>query len=133
MQSRQCYEVARAHGKPVVIMEPVKGGNLSKLPESAAAILQEADPTVSQSSWAIRYAASLDGLITVLSGMSTLEQMEDNLKTMSDFRPLSDGERKTVEATAAALRALPQIPCTGCQYCVKGCPQEINIPGVFTR
>ncbi len=131
IQSRACYEVAKKHGKPVIIMEPVKGGSLADLPESVAGIMKEADPNASLSSWAVRYAASLDGLITVLSGMSTLEQMQDNLSYMENFKPLDEGERAVIGKVQKALDALPQIPCTACQYCVKGCPMEINIPGIF--
>lgn len=132
VQSRRCYEVARAHGKPVVIMEPVKGGNLARLPESVASVFRAAEPNVSLPSWALRFAASLDGVITVLSGMSDIAQMEDNLKTMVPFHPLTEAERRVVADATAALNAIPRVPCTGCQYCVKGCPQSINIPGVFS-
>lgn len=131
VQARRCYEVARKHGKPVIIMEPVKGGNLADLPASVADVFKAADPEASLSSWAIRYAASLDGVITVLSGMSNIAQMEDNLKTMSAFKPLDAQERKVVADAQAALNAIPHIDCTGCQYCMKGCPMEINIPGIF--
>ena len=131
IQSRACYEVARSHGKPVIIMEPVKGGSLAALPAPIEKIFKDAAPDASLPSWAIRYAASLDGLVTVLSGMSTLSQMEDNLSFMEDFKPLDDAERAVVDKARAALDALPQIPCTACQYCVKGCPMSINIPGVF--
>lgn len=83
-------------------------------------------------SWALRFAASLDGVITVLSGMSYIAQMEDNLRTMAPFHPLTEAERRVVADATAALNAIPRVPCTGCQYCVKGCPQSINIPGVFS-
>lgn len=131
IQSRACYEVARKHQKPVVIMEPVKGGALASLPDPVAHILREANPAVSLPSWAVRFAASLPGLITVLSGMSTLDQMKDNLSYMEDFQPLDEAERAVVAKAQKALADLPQIPCTDCRYCVKGCPQGINIPGVF--
>ena len=131
IQSRACYEVARKHGKPVIIMEPVKGGSLANLPESVSKIFTDANPGASLPSWAIRFAASLDGLVTVLSGMSTLAQMEDNLSFMENFQPLTDEERAVVDKVRAALDALPQIPCTACSYCTKGCPQSINIPGIF--
>ena len=131
VQSRLCYETARRHGKSVIIMEPVKGGSLARLPESVASIFQKADPTASLSSWAIRFAASLPGLVTVLSGMSTLEQVQDNVSFMEHFQPLSDEERAVVDEARAALEKLPQIPCTGCQYCTKGCPQGVVIPGIF--
>ena len=131
VQSRACYEVAQKHGKPVVIMEPVKGGSLANLPEPVAKVFKTANPDVSISSWALRYAASLDNLVTVLSGMSNIEQMEDNLKTMKDFKPLTEAERKVIADACAAIEAIPHVPCTGCAYCTKGCPQSINIPGIF--
>ena len=132
IQSRACYEVARKHGKPVVVMEPVKGGMLASPPESVQAIFKEADPNASLASWGIRFAASLEGVITVLSGMSSLEQMEDNLSYMKDFKPLTDGERETVKKAQAALAAIPLIPCTSCNYCAKVCPNSIGISGSFT-
>ena len=131
VQSKLCHEVARKHGKPVIIMEPVKGGSLANLPEPVAKVFQEADPDASLSSWAIRFAASVEGLIVALSGMSNVEQMKDNLKTMKDFQPMTAEEYKVIDEARAALNAIPHIPCTACQYCVKGCPMEINIPGVF--
>ena len=131
VQSRKCYEVARKHGKPVIIMEPVKGGMLASLPEGAAAPLLEARPDMSLASWAIRYAASLEGLVTVLSGMSNIEQMENNLSFMRDFEPLNDDERAALTKTQEFLASIPRVPCTGCSYCTKGCPQEIAIPDVF--
>ena len=131
VQSRKCYEVARKHGKPVIIMEPVKGGLLAEPPAAAADILNAADASVSPASWAIRFAASLDHVVTVLSGMSTVAQMDDNLNTMADFCPLSNTELETVEKARKALASISSIPCTSCQYCRKGCPQDINIPGIF--
>lgn len=128
IESRKCYEIARAHGLPVVIMEPVKGGSLVKLPESVAAILREADPNAPLVSWALRFAASLDGVVCVLSGMSTLEQVEQNVAIMKDFRPLDEGERAVVDRARDALDALPVIPCTDCRYCLKGCPEGVRIP-----
>lgn len=131
IESRACYEMARAHGKPVVIMEPVKGGSLAELPEELKALFRAADPEASIPSWAIRFAASLPGLITVLSGMSTLEQMRDNLSFMEHFRPLDERERSVVDKVRRRMETIPHIPCTSCRYCVKGCPQGIPIPGVF--
>ncbi len=131
IQSRKCYEVARAHGKPVIIMEPVKGGSLASLPDSVASIFHEADQKASLPSWAIRFAASLDGIVTVLSGMSNLEQMKDNLSYMEHFTPLSESEQKVVAKAQDALEKIPRIPCTGCDYCRKGCPQQILIPQIF--
>lgn len=94
MQSRACYEVARKHGKQVVIMEPVKGGALANPPEQVKALFDAAKPGASYASWALRFAASLDGVLAVLSGMSNLEQVDDNLATMSDFQPLNDAEQR---------------------------------------
>ncbi len=132
VQSRRCYEVARRHGKPVVIMEPVKGGMLADPPASVKAIFQAADPHASCASWALRFAASLEGLITVLSGMSSLEQMEDNLASMRGFTGLNAEQAETIEKARAALALIPVIPCTACNYCAKACPQEIGISGTFT-
>lgn len=131
IESRKCYEVARRHNKPVVIMEPVKGGNLAKAPESVAKLFEQSRPGASPSSWAIRFAASLEGVLTVLSGMSSVEQMADNLATMEHFEPLSAAEQGVIEAARAAFNTIPSVPCTACQYCVKGCPMGINIPGTF--
>jgi len=131
IQSRACLEVAHKHEKPVIIMEPVKGGSLANLPELVAKVFKAADPDASLSSWALKFAASQPGIITVLSGMSNTEQMADNLATMKDFVPLDEAGMKVIADATAALNAIPSIPCTACQYCVKGCPMEINIPGVF--
>ncbi len=132
VQSRACYEIARKHGKPVVIMEPVKGGMLATPPESVRNIFHKANPDASVASWAIRFAASLDGVITVLSGMSTLQQMEDNLSYMQDFSPLSPAEKAVVDEARAAMARIPLIPCTSCNYCAKVCPNDIGISGSFT-
>ncbi len=130
-RSRECYEVARKHGKSVVVMEPVKGGTLAKPPRAVAELLKAANPEASPASWAIRYVASLDGILTVLSGMSTTAQMEDNISFMKDFRPLDEEEQKTIAAAQKALAEVDQIKCTACRYCADGCPMEINIPGIF--
>ena len=131
VQSRKCYETARRHGKEVVIMEPVKGGKLANLPEEAAALLRQAHPDWSPASWAIRFAASLEGVLVVLSGMSNQEQMEDNSAYMQDFQPLNAQETGLLEQAAKILSALPAIPCTACRYCVDGCPVSIPIPEYF--
>jgi predicted aldo/keto reductase-like oxidoreductase len=112
-------------------MEPVKGGLLAKPMPPIAQILREVNPHASPSSWAMRFAASLDNVITVLSGMSDIEQMEDNLASMSDFHPLNDAEYAVIERVRNALNAIENIPCTKCSYCVKGCPQKIAIPDIF--
>ena len=132
VQSRRCYEVARAHGKPVVIMEPVKGGMLANPPETVQKIFKDAEPDASCASWAIRFAASLEGVITVLSGMSSVEQMEDNLSYMENFTGMSDEQRVTLKKAQETLNNIPLIPCTTCNYCAKVCPENIGISGSFT-
>ena len=132
VQSRKCYETARKHGKAVVIMEPVKGGMLAdNLAASVKAVFDKAATGASYASWAIRFAASLDGVITVLSGMSTLDQMKDNVSYMKDFKPLGDKERAIVDEAREVLASVPSIPCTACAYCVAGCPNKIVIPQIF--
>ncbi len=132
VQSRTCYEVARKYGKPVVIMEPVKGGMLANPPKPVVDIFKAADPHASCASWAIRFAAELEGVITVLSGMSSIEQMEDNLSYMKDFTGLSEEQRKTLNEAREAMARIPLIPCTTCNYCAKVCPNHIGISGSFT-
>ena len=132
IKSKECYEMARKYGKPVVIMEPVKGGMLANPPEPVAKILKEANPNVSFASWAIKFAANLDGVITVLSGMSNTEQMQDNLSYMKDFTKLSEEEKKVLDKAQEELKKIPLIPCTTCNYCAKVCPMNIGISGSFT-
>ncbi len=132
VQSRACYEVARKHNKPVLIMEPVKGGSLATMTPEIQAKFEAANPDVSVSSWAVRFAASLDGIVTVLSGMSDLQQMEDNTSYMEHFRPLNDSERAVIDEVVKILNSIPTIPCTACRYCVDGCPMQINIPAIFS-
>lgn len=132
IQSRGCYEVARKHGKPVIIMEPVKGGMLANPPENVVKVLKEAEADSSIASWAIRFAANLEGVITVLSGMSNIEQMQDNLSYMKDFKGLSDKQTDTLHKAQEELNKIPLIPCTTCNYCAKVCPKDIGISGSFT-
>lgn len=132
VQSRRCYEVARKFGKPVVIMEPVKGGLLANPPAPVLKILKDAEPDHSAASWALRFAASLEGVITVLSGMSSVAQMRDNLATMQHFAGLSDAQRAILQTAQAELSQIPLIPCTTCNYCAKVCPNDIGISGSFT-
>lgn len=132
IQSRGCYEVARKHGKPIVIMEPVKGGSLANPPETVAAVLKAAEPDRSVASWAVRFAADLEGVITVLSGMSNVEQMKDNLSYMKDFTGFTDEERAVIQKAQEELAKVPTIPCTTCDYCAKVCPMNIGISGSFT-
>lgn len=132
VQSRRCYEVARKHGKPVIIMEPVKGGMLANPPESVADILKAAEPDSSVASWAVRFAANLEGVITVLSGMSNVKQMADNLSYMKSFTGLTDAQKDTLKKAQEELARIPLIPCTTCNYCAKVCPMDIGISGSFT-
>lgn len=136
IQSRRCYEIARKYQKPVVIMEPVKGGSLAELTPEIREIFQKADPNKSVASWAVRFAAGLDGVLTVLSGMSDMEQLLDNTGYMENFQPLSQAEQETVAQVQKQLKEIPTIPCTACRYCVDDCPKKINIPeliGVMNR
>ena len=132
IQARGCYEVARKHGKPIVIMEPVKGGMLATPPKSVEEILKAAEPESSAASWAVRFAANLEGVITVLSGMSNVEQMQDNLSYMKDFNGLTEKEQETLKKAQEELKKIPLIPCTTCNYCAKVCPMEIGVSGSFT-
>ena len=132
IQSKRVYEVARKYNKPVVIMEPVKGGLLADPPEGVAKILKNADPNASFASWAIRFAASQEGVLTVLSGMSNIEQMRDNLSYMKNFRKLNASEQKVIARAQSEIAKYPLIPCTDCKYCAKVCPMNIGIPATFS-
>ncbi len=131
IQSRANYEVARKHGKPVVIMEPVKGGLLADPPESVKKALAAADPAASPASWAVKFAADLEGVLVVLSGMSTIAQMEDNISFMKDFAGLDEAGRGAIDAARRELERIPLIPCTACDYCAKVCPMGIGVSGTF--
>ncbi|MCM1546522.1 MAG: aldo/keto reductase [Clostridiales bacterium] len=130
VQSKKCYEVCRKHGKPVIVMEPVKGGNLVNLPEAAKKYFEELG-TASAASYAIRFAASFDGIFMVLSGMSDLSQMSDNISYMKDFKPLDKRELEAVQSVCAVFKGMNLIPCTACRYCTDGCPKQISIPDLF--
>ena len=131
VQARANYEMACRHGKMITVMEPLKGGALVHPFTQVGRIFKAADPEASYASWALRFVASLPGVSVVLSGMSSLEQMEDNLSFMKDLKPLSQGEQEVIRKAQEALSADKSIPCTGCRYCVKGCPMNIPIPDVF--
>lgn len=131
VRSGGCYEVAVKHGKKVVVMEPVKGGTLADIPESAEKILREMDPNVSIASWAIRFAASLENVMMVLSGMSSMEQVIDNTNIVGDFKPLTQQEHEKMLEVAEIIRSYVAVPCTACSYCTDGCPMNIRIPDLF--
>ena len=132
IQSKEIYEVARKHNKPIIVMEPIKGGTLATPPQAVIDLFKGYNPEASVASWAMRYVASLDGIMTVLSGMSSLEQMEDNLSYMKDFKPLNEEELKIIAQAQEIIANTPQIPCTSCEYCLSDCPMHINIPRIFT-
>ncbi len=132
IQSRRCYEVARKHHKPIIVMEPIKGGSLATLPEKVRAPLTAYAPHASVASWALRFVSSLEGVMLVLSGMSDMEQLEDNIKLMSDFHPLDAKEKALLESARAEIERMPAIPCTRCEYCLSGCPEKIDIPSVLS-
>ncbi|MCR4833010.1 MAG: aldo/keto reductase [Butyrivibrio sp.] len=131
VQSRACYEVARKHGKSIVVMEPVKGGALANPHQAVQDVFKKANPEMSVASWAIRFVASLDGILTVLSGMSNVQQMADNLSYMADFKKLTPEEEEVIKKAQETLKNIDSIPCTACHYCTKGCPMQINIPAIF--
>lgn len=130
VESRKCYEVCVRHGKPVFVMEPVKGGVLANLPAEGKAILDALDGG-SPASYAIRFAASFPGIRMVLSGMSNMEQLTDSLSFMRDFQPLNEAEMEAIGKVRDVFRSLNLIGCTACRYCVAGCPQNILIPELF--
>lgn len=130
VESRKCYDVCRKFGKPVIVMEPVKGGNLVNLPGKAKAVLDELHGG-SPASYAIRFAAGFEGIMMVLSGMSNMEQMRDNIGYMKDFKPLSEEELAAIGKVQEIFKSMNLIPCTSCRYCVAGCPKHISIPDLF--
>ncbi len=132
IQSKGVYEMARKYGKPVIVMEPVKGGMLANPPQSVQEVFKGAEPDSSNASWAVRFAANLDGVMVVLSGMSSLEQMQDNLSYMKTFDRMSADQEKTITKAREELKKIPLIPCTTCNYCAKVCPMDIGISGSFT-
>lgn len=132
IQSRRNYEVARKHHKPIIVMEPVKGGTLASFSDDIEKIYKDYAPQKSIASWALRYVASLDGVMTILSGMSNAQQMNDNLDTMTHFEKINNEEAKLIKQVTDQVLSYPTIPCTKCRYCTPGCPMRIQIPDLFT-
>lgn len=132
IQSRQNYEVARKYGKPIIVMEPIKGGTLANFPKEIESIYKEVRPEDSIASWALRFLLDKPGIMTILSGMNTLSDMEENIQTFQQFNGLSQEEQDTIETVTKKLLSVPTIPCTKCRYCVPGCPMQIEIPELFT-
>ena len=134
VQSKKVYDVCRKHNKPVIVMEPVKGGSLIKLPDEAQKVYDEMPSGLSNASYAIRFAAGFDGIRVVLSGMSDMAQMKDNVSFMKDFKPLDEAEMGAVAKVTGIYKGLDVIPCTACHYCVEEnhCPMNIAIPAMFT-
>ncbi len=131
VQGRKCYEVCCKHGKDVIVMEPVKGGNLVNLPDLAKRIFDELNGG-SYASYAIRFAAGFENVKMVLSGMSTFEQMKDNVSFMKDFQPLNEKELEAVKKVCKVFKDINLIKCTSCRYCTAGCPKQIRIPDMFS-
>lgn len=131
VRSRELYETARRHNKPFTIMEPVKGGLLAGAGSQAERVLKAKNPNVSEASWAVRFAASLPGLVAMLSGMGNMDQLLDNIKTVKNLKPLSEDELEAVHEVVKIINSVPQVPCTGCKYCVENCPQKLNIPALM--
>lgn len=132
VEGRKVYEVCEKFGKPVIVMEPVKGGSLVNLPENAQKIFDDLHSGMSNASYALRFVGSFPNVCMILSGMSNLEQMNDNISFMKDFQPLSDTEMKAVQKVFAIFRSMNMIPCTACHYCTDGCPMNIRIPDLFS-
>ena len=131
VQSGRLYDVLRKHNKPILVMEPVKGGSLAATTPDVEEKMKAVKPEASIASWALRFVGSLPGVVTTLSGMSDRTQMADNIATFRDFQPLTDAEKDVIAYAQQAIVQSPAVPCTSCRYCTDGCPQGIRIPDVF--
>lgn len=131
IKGRECLEIANRYQMPVIVMEPCKGGTLIHLPEEAEKRMKAYAPNRSIASWAFRFAASQPGVVRVLSGMNTMEQLEDNCETFEHFTPLNEEEKEIINQVVEILNQETTIQCTGCEYCVHGCPRNIPIPLFF--
>lgn len=130
-QSRACMEVAAKHNVPVVVMEPLRGGLLAEPPANVARVFAEAEPAQSPAAWGLQFVASKPNIITVLSGMNSMQQMEDNIAALTGFEGLTDDQMKVIDAALDELATFDLVPCTGCNYCAKVCPQNVGISGAF--
>lgn len=131
VHSQKLYDILHARNIPIIVMEPVRGGMLANMAPEIEAKFKARQPDKSVASWALRYVASLPGVMTTLSGMSTEEQMDDNIRTFTNFEPIADDEMKIIDEVTDAILSIPQIGCTACRYCTDGCPAHISIPDVF--
>jgi len=131
VQSRRCLEIANKYNKPIIVMEPCKGGTLINVPEEAEKLMKDYNPAASTASWALRYAASQKGVFRVLSGMNSMEQVEDNTSFMNDFVPLNEEENAIIEKVTKIINDKTAVQCTACEYCTHGCPKNIAIPKYF--
>ncbi|MCL2125389.1 MAG: aldo/keto reductase [Oscillospiraceae bacterium] len=130
-QAKGCYEAVHSHGQGIVVMSPVKGGSLANFTPEVAGIFKKANSNVSVASWALRFPMHLDGILTVLSGMSAVEQVEDNTTIADTMGPLSEDEMRVIAHALDEVSKIPTLPCTQCRYCVNDCPKKINTPGIL--